>query len=92
MTPSRGEGAVLALACAGTFVVILDATIVSVALPAIRFGLGFSPSALTWVVNAYTLAFAGFLSLGGRLSDEFGIRRMFVLGMSLFTVARLRAC
>jgi EmrB/QacA subfamily drug resistance transporter len=82
---------VLALACAGTFVVILDATIVSVALPAIRFGLGFSPGALTWVVNAYTLAFAGFLLLGGRLSDEFGLRRMFVLGMSLFTVARLAA-
>ncbi|WP_410601580.1 MFS transporter [Amycolatopsis sp. lyj-90] len=91
MTRRPGEGAVLALACAGSFVVILDATIVSVALPAIRFGLGFSSGALTWVVNAYTLAFAGFLLLGGRLCDEFGVRRMFVLGMSLFTVARLAA-
>ncbi|MBB5854118.1 DHA2 family efflux MFS transporter permease subunit [Amycolatopsis umgeniensis] len=91
MTRRPGEGAVLALACAGSFVVILDATIVSVALPAVRFGLGFSSGALTWVVNAYTLAFAGFLLLGGRLCDEFGVRRMFVLGMSLFTVARLAA-
>ncbi|EMD28078.1 DHA2 family efflux MFS transporter permease subunit [Amycolatopsis azurea] len=91
MTRRPGEGAVLALACSGSFVVILDATIVSVALPAIRFGLGFSSGALTWVVNAYTLAFAGFLLLGGRLCDEFGVRRMFVLGMSLFTVARLAA-
>ncbi|AUI62692.1 MFS transporter [Amycolatopsis sp. BJA-103] len=91
MTRRPGEGTVLALACAGSFVVILDATIVSVALPAIRFGLGFSSGALAWVVNAYTLAFAGFLLLGGRLCDEFGVRRMFVLGMSLFTVARLAA-
>ncbi|MEU3763717.1 DHA2 family efflux MFS transporter permease subunit [Amycolatopsis keratiniphila] len=87
----RREGVVLALACAGSFVVILDATIVSVALPSIRFGLGFSAGALAWVVNAYTLAFAGFLLLGGRLCDEFGVRRIFVLGMSLFTVARLAA-
>ncbi|MFD6067796.1 DHA2 family efflux MFS transporter permease subunit [Amycolatopsis lurida] len=85
------EGVVLALACAGSFVVILDATIVSVALPAIRFGLGFPDAALTWVVNAYTLVFAGFLLLGGRLCDGFGVRRIFVLGMSLFTVARLAA-
>lgn len=85
------DGIMLALACAGSFVVILDATIVSVALPAIRAGLGFSGGALTWVVNAYTLAFAGFLLLGGRLCDEFGVRRIFVLGMSLFTVALARA-
>ncbi|WP_240687218.1 DHA2 family efflux MFS transporter permease subunit [Amycolatopsis suaedae] len=82
---------ILLLACAGSFVVILDATIVSVALPPIRAALGLDPETLTWVVNAYTLAFAGFLLLGGRLCDEFGRRRMFVLGLSLFTVARLVA-
>ncbi|MEU5847070.1 MFS transporter [Saccharopolyspora shandongensis] len=80
---------VLSLACAGSFVVVLDATIVSVALPAVRAELGFDPAALSWVVNAYTLAFAGFLLLGGRLADLFGQRAMFVLGMGLFTAARL---
>ncbi len=84
---TRQEWRVLALAWAGTFVVIMDATIVSVALPDIRAGLGFSAAALSWVVNAYTLAFAGLL-LGGRLSDVFGQRRVFVAGMGLF-VARL---
>ncbi|MFD5383581.1 MFS transporter [Streptomyces sp. NPDC127074] len=79
------------MACSGSFVVILDATIVSVALPAIRADLGFAPSSLSWVVNAYTLAFAGFLLLGGRLCDLFGQRQMFVVGMSLFTLARLAA-
>ncbi|MFG3252705.1 MFS transporter [Streptomyces sp. NPDC048172] len=86
-----GSGYVLALACAGSFVVVMDATIVSVALPDIRTGLGFSPSGLPWVVNAYTLAFAGFLLLGGRLADVFGQRRMYAVGMGLFTVARLAA-
>ncbi|SEG77829.1 drug resistance transporter, EmrB/QacA subfamily [Saccharopolyspora kobensis] len=88
-TVNRGEaGLLLALACAGSFVVILDATIVSVALPAIRAELGFTDTTLPWVVNAYTLAFAGCLLLGGRLSDVYGQRRMFVLGMGLFTLAR----
>lgn len=84
-----GAGAVLALACSGSFVVVLDATIVSVALPAIRADLAIAPSALNWVVNAYTLAFAGFLLLGGRLSDVYGRRRMFIVGTSVFTIARL---
>lgn len=84
-----GAGTVLGMACAGSFVVILDATIVSVALPAVRSELAFTSSSLPWVVNAYTLAFAGFLLLGGRLSDVFGQRRMYVVGMTLFTVARL---
>ncbi|GAA2073068.1 MFS transporter [Streptomyces albiaxialis] len=86
-----GPGSVLALACTGSFVVVMDATIVSVALPDIRTGLGFGPSGLAWVVNAYTLAFAGFLLLGGRLADVFGQRRMFAVGMGVFTVARLAA-
>ncbi|MER6991759.1 DHA2 family efflux MFS transporter permease subunit [Saccharopolyspora hirsuta] len=84
----KSAAVVLALACAGAFVVILDATIVSVALPAIRAELGFTDATLPWVVNAYTLAFAGLLLLGGRLSDVIGQRRMFVLGMGLFTLAR----
>lgn len=89
-TPTRRhELLTLTLACAGSFVAIMDATIVSVALPGIRATLGFSPSALTWVVNAYTLAFAGFLLLGGRCADVFGQRRMYLAGTVLFTVARL---
>ncbi|WP_245607116.1 DHA2 family efflux MFS transporter permease subunit [Pseudonocardia spinosispora] len=85
----RREPAVLALACAGSFVVIMDATIVPVALPDIRAELGFTSASLPWVVNAYTLAFAGFLLLGGRCADVFGQRRMFVIGMTLFGVARV---
>ncbi|WP_246258228.1 DHA2 family efflux MFS transporter permease subunit [Amycolatopsis anabasis] len=85
----RHERLVLALACLGSFVVILDATIVSVALPDVRTELGFSPAALPWVVNAYTLAFAGFLLLGGRCADVFGRRRVLFAGMSLFTLASL---
>lgn len=87
--PRKHELLTLTLACAGSFVAIMDATIVSVALPGIRATLGFSPSALTWVVNAYTLAFAGFLLLGGRCADVFGLRRMYLAGTALFTVARL---
>jgi EmrB/QacA subfamily drug resistance transporter len=81
--------AVLALVCLGQFMVVLDVSIVNVALPSIQRDLGFSPSGLQWVVNAYTLAFAGFLLLGGRAADLFGRRRMFLLGLGLFTVASL---
>jgi MFS family permease len=66
-----------------------DATIVNVALPSIRADLGFSESSLAWVVNAYLLTFGGFLLLGGRLGDLFGHRRLFLLGITLFTVASL---
>ncbi|MEV0322529.1 DHA2 family efflux MFS transporter permease subunit [Streptomyces sp. NPDC050658] len=83
------ERLVMALACAGSFVVILDATIVSVALPDIRAALGFSSATLPWVVNAYTLAFAGFLLLGGQCADVFGHRVTLLTGMSLFTAARV---
>ncbi|MFC5144660.1 MFS transporter [Streptomyces aureoversilis] len=86
-----GERLVMGLACAGSFVVVLDATIVSVALPAIRAALGFSPAALPWVVNAYTLAFAGFLLLGGRCADVFGHRATLLTGTALFT-AGMVAC
>src|SRR5215217_4335831 len=71
--------------------IVLDSTIVNVALPSIRDDLGFSQTSLAWVVNAYLLTFGGFLLLGGRLGDLFGHRRLFLAGISLFTVASL-AC
>jgi EmrB/QacA subfamily drug resistance transporter len=75
----------------GTLMIVLDATIVNVALPSIRDDLGFTGESLAWVVNAYLLTFGGFLLLGGRLGDLFGHRRMFLIGIVLFTVASL-AC
>ncbi|RSM52511.1 MFS transporter [Amycolatopsis sp. WAC 01376] len=87
----RRDHLVLALACLGSFVVVLDATIVSVALPRIRADLGFSAATLPWVVNAYTLAFAGCLLLGGRCADVFGRRRVLLAGMGLFAGASLLA-
>ncbi len=75
--------------CLGTLMIVLDTTIVNVALPSIRSSLGFSQSALAWVVNAYLLTFGGFLLLGGRLGDLFGHRRLFLAGIVLFTVASL---
>lgn len=89
--PTLRDRAILSLACCGSFVVILDATIVSVALPDIRSALDMTTSALPWTVNAYTLAFAGFLLVGGRLSDRYGQRRVFMLGMIVFTLARAAA-
>ena len=80
---------VLALVCAGQFMVILDASIVNVALPSIRAGLGFTPTGLQWVVNAYLLTFGGFLLLGGRTADLFGRRRMLNVGLVLFSAASL---
>ncbi|MEU1386690.1 MULTISPECIES: MFS transporter [unclassified Nonomuraea] len=82
---------ILALACAGQFMVILDASIVNVALPAIRAELGFTPTGLAWVVNGYLLAFAGFMLLGGRAADLFGPRRTLVTGLLLFSAASLAA-
>ena len=83
--------ALLLVVCLAQFMVILDVAIVNVALPSIRDGLHFSTSGLQWVVNAYTLTFAGFLMLGGRSADLLGRRRMFVAGSALFAVASL-AC
>jgi EmrB/QacA subfamily drug resistance transporter len=80
---------VLVLVCLAQFMVILDATIVNVALPSIQRDLGFSPASLQWVVNSYTLLFGGFLLLGGRMGDLVGRRRLFVAGTILFTVASL---
>ncbi len=77
--------------CLGSLMIVLDSTIVNVALPSIRADLGFSETSLAWVVNAYLLTFGGFLLLGGRLGDLFGQRRMFLGGIGLFTLASL-AC
>lgn len=91
--PSAGKSRWLALLvlCLGELMIVLDTTIVNVALPSIQTDLGFSDTALVWVVNAYMLTFGGFLLLGGRLGDLFGHRRLFLLGIVLFTVASL-AC
>jgi EmrB/QacA subfamily drug resistance transporter len=75
--------------CLGDVMIVLDTTIVNVALPSIRTDLGFSQTSLAWVVNAYLLTFGGFLLLGGRLGDLFGHRRLFLAGISLFTLASL---
>ncbi|HXE44296.1 MAG TPA: MFS transporter [Conexibacter sp.] len=81
--------AALAVLAVAQFMVVLDASIVNVALPSIQTALGFSESSLPWVVNAYTLAFGGFLMLGGRAADLFGRRRMFIVGLGLFSAASL---
>jgi EmrB/QacA subfamily drug resistance transporter len=80
---------VLVIVGLAQFMVILDATIVNVALPSIQRGLHFSPESLQWIVNAYTLAFGGFLMLGGRAADLIGRRRLFLLGIVLFSAASL---
>jgi EmrB/QacA subfamily drug resistance transporter len=73
--------------CAGSLMIVLDMTIVNVALPSIRTDLGFTETSLAWVINAYLLTYGGFLLLGGRLGDLFGHRRLFLLGITLFTVS-----
>src|ERR671926_564350 len=77
--------------CLATLMIVLDVTIVNVALPSIRNSLHFSETSLAWVVNAYLLTYGGCLLLGGRLGDLFGHRRLFLIGISLFTLASL-AC
>ncbi len=79
----------LILACLAQFMVILDVSVVNVALPAIRSHLHFTEADLQWVVNAYTVTFAGFLLLGGRAADLLGRRRVFVSGLVLFALASL---
>lgn len=81
----------LVVLCLGDLMIVLDTTVVNVALPSIREALGFSQTSLVWVVNAYMLTFGGFLLLGGRLGDLFGQRRLFLSGITLFTLASL-AC
>jgi EmrB/QacA subfamily drug resistance transporter len=88
---ARKRWIALMVLCFGDLMIVLDTTIVNVALPSIRDGLGFSQASLAWVVNAYLLTFGGFLLLGGRLGDLFGHRRLFLIGLSIFTFASL-AC
>ncbi len=80
---------VLVLVCVAQFMVVLDATIVNVALPSIQTGLHFSATSLQWIINAYTLVFGGFLLLGGRAADLFGRQRLFFAGLGIFTAASL---
>jgi EmrB/QacA subfamily drug resistance transporter len=91
MTDSKTRWYALFVLCLGTLMIVLDTTIVNVALPSIRTSLGFSQTSLAWVVNAYILTFGGLLLLGGRLGDLYGHRRLFLLGIGLFTVSSL-AC
>ena len=79
----------LVVVCLGQFMVVLDATIVNVALPSIKADLGISQANLQWIVNAYTLLFGGFLLLGGRAADLFGRRNLFIAGATVFSVASL---
>jgi EmrB/QacA subfamily drug resistance transporter len=88
MTP-RAKNIALALLAMTQFVVVIDASIVNIALPSIGKALSFSQADLSWVVNAYTLTFGGFLLLGGRLADLMGRRRMFMIGLVLFSFASL---
>jgi EmrB/QacA subfamily drug resistance transporter len=88
---SRRRWLALLILCLGDLMIVLDVTIVGVALPSIRTDLGFTESSLAWVVNAYLIVFGGFLLLGGRLGDLFGHRRLFLIGIGLFTAASL-AC
>src|SRR5437763_17043827 len=83
--------AVLAIVAVAQFMVVLDATIVNVALPSIQRDVGFSEQSLSWVLNAYTLLFGGFLLLVGRAADRLGRRRLFMAGMPLFSGGSL-AC
>jgi EmrB/QacA subfamily drug resistance transporter len=88
---TRRRWLALIVLCFGDLMIVLDTTIVNVALPSIREDLGFSETSLAWVVNAYLLTFGGFLLLGGRLGDLYGHRRLFLIGITLFTLASL-AC
>ena len=89
--PRDGRWLALGILCLGSLMIVLDTTIVNVALPSIRADLGFSQTSLAWVVNAYLLTFGGFLLLGGRLGDLFGHKKLFLCGIAFFTLASV-AC
>src|SRR5207249_6065817 len=90
-TPERGVSPwlVLVLVCMAQFMVVLDATVVNVALPSIQKDLKISDADLQWIVNAYALTFGGFLLLGGRAGDLLGRKRVFLVGLVVFTAASL---
>ena len=79
----------LLILCAGFLMIVLDMTIVNVALPSIKNDLGFSQASLAWVVNAYLIAYAGVLLLAGRLGDLIGRKRIFLIGLVAFTAASM---
>src|ERR1041384_6125951 len=89
MTAHHSPWPALYVLCAGALMIVLDVTIVNVALPSIQDDLGFSQSNLAWVVNAYLVPFGGLLLLAGRLGDLLGQRRVFLTGLAIFTVASL---
>src|ERR1700712_1260976 len=89
--PDRSRWLALAVIALAQFMVVLDVTIVNVALPSIRPSLGFSDNSLQWVINAYTLMFGGFLLLGGRSADLLGRRRVFLAGLGVFVLASFAA-
>ena len=86
---ARSRWLALYVLCLASLMIVLDVTIVGVALPSIKADLGFSDTSLAWVVNAYLLTYGGFLLLGGRLGDLYGHRRLFLIGISVFTLASL---
>jgi EmrB/QacA subfamily drug resistance transporter len=88
-TAETNRWLVLIIVCLAQFMVVLDATVVNIALPSIQKGLSFSDADLQWVINAYTLVFGGFLLLGGRAADLLGRKRLFVAGIALFSAASL---
>src|SRR4029450_11462043 len=87
MQTEKNRWIALYVLCTGVLMIVLDATIVNVALPSIQDDLDFSQSNLAWVVNAYLIAFGGLLLLAGRLGDLLGQRRIFLLGLTVFTAA-----
>src|SRR5687767_2673721 len=87
--PVHNRWAALVVMCVGMLMIVLDTTIVNVALPSIQDDLGFSQSSLAWVVNGYLIAFGGLLLLAGRLGDLIGRRRVFLIGLGVFTAASL---
>src|SRR5260221_11212967 len=89
MRHSTNPWVILVLVCLAQFMVILDATVVNVALPSIQKDLGLSEANLQWIVNAYALVFGGFLLLGGRAGDLLGRKRLFLFGVVVFTAASL---
>src|SRR6187401_3744481 len=88
-TDERRRWLALYVLCVGMLMIVLDATIVNVALPTIQENLGFSQSSLAWVVNAYLISFGGLLLLSGRLGDLLGRRTIFLVGLAVFVVASI---
>src|ERR671913_457251 len=88
-TPNGRRWLALGLIAAAQFMVIMDTSIIGVALPEMQADLGFTPQGLSWVFNAYVVAFGGLLLLGGRLADLFGARRIFMTGFAILGVASL---